>query len=833
MKKIVLAAAFLFSAELTQAQLKINEYSCANFNTLADNFGEYEDWVEIYNPGSSAVPLSGFYLSDDAGDPTKFQFPSTSPSVPAGGVTRVWCSSRNIVFGSNVHTNFKLTQCKPEEIVLTNSSGNMVDSVQLRRNQESHSWGRVPDGTGPWAIFTTHTAGALNTTGTPKLPYASTPVFSVAAGFYGGAQNVTITSPDPGVTIYYTLDGSEPTTGSTVYASPVNISAVKVLRARAFSSNTNVPASFIESNTYFVGVTHTVSTISVYGDDTDDLLNGSWSVSTPRTGFEWFDKTGAFKAEVTGDANEHGNDSWAYDQRGFDFVARDQFGYNDAIKHKLFRTKNRQKFQRIILKAAANDNYPYGLPSNPAHIRDSYVHHMSDLGDLFLDERSWESCVLYVNGQYWGVYDAREKVDDADYTDYYYDQPDVNNQLQFIKTWGGTWNEYGGPQSSTDWNTLLTYINSNNLAVQANYDHVDSILNVKSLADYFILNSWAVTSDWLNWNTGWWRGLDPAGKANKWRYILWDNDACFGHYINYTNVPNTSANADPCDPESLPDPGGQGHTTILNKLMDNPGFKQYYINRYADLMNTTLSCDSSIALLNNMIAEIDPEMTAQIARWSGGTYAGWQNNVNILRTFIQQRCVALQQGMIDCYNLTGPYDITIDVAPAGAGTVDVNSLTLDNYPWSGIYYGGIDIILKATPANNTYIFDHWEMVNTPVPSTTADSITVNLTSNDNIVAHFKTNDVLLNVFIATAFSPNGDGNNEYLVMHGMEGVKNMEFVVYNRWGQRVFSSTDPLFQWDGSMNGQKLDAGVYAYKLTAVAGDGIESIKTGNITIMR
>lgn len=831
MKKLVLAACLLLASEWSIAQLKINEYSCANFNSVADNFGEFEDWVELYNPGSSAVPLSGYYLSDDAGDPTKYQFPSTAPSVPAGGVVRIWCSSRNIVFGSNVHTSFKLTQCKPEEIVLSNSSANMIDSVQLRRNQESHSWGRNPDGTGSWALYTSPTPAALNSTSTAMQPYASTPVFSVGEGFYTGAQNVTITSPDPGVTIYYTLDGSEPTTASAVYSAPVNIASVKVLRARAYSSNSSVPASFIQSNTYLIGVTHTVATLSVFGDETDDLLNGGWATSNPRTGFEWFDKTGAIKAEVTGDANEHGNDSWAYDQRGFDFVSRDQFGYNDAIKHKLFRTKNRQKFQRIILKAAANDNHPFA-PGNGAHIRDSYVHHMSDLGDLFLDERSWESCVLYVNGQYWGVYDAREKVDDADYTDYYYDQPDVNNQLQFIKTWGGTWNEYGGPQASTDWNTLLSYINANNMAVQANYDHVDSILNVKSLADYFIINSWAVTSDWLNWNTGWWRGLDPAGKANKWRYILWDNDACFGHYINYTGIPDVSANADPCDPESLPDPGGQGHTTILNKLLDNPGFKQYYINRYADLMNTTLGCDSSIALLNRMIAEIDPEMNGQCTRWSGN-YNTWQANVTILRNFINQRCIALQQGMIDCYNLTGPYDITIDVAPAGAGTVDVNSLTLDTYPWSGIYYGGIDIILKATPANNTFTFDYWEMLNTPVPSANDDSITVNLTQNDNIIAHFKTNDVLLNTFMPTAFSPNGDGNNEYLTIHGLENVKSIEFVVYNRWGQRVFTSNEYNFQWDGTMNGQKLDAGVYAYKLTVVAPDGLESMKTGNITIMR
>ena len=60
-----------------------------------------------------------------------------------------------------------------------------------------------------------------------------------------------------------------------------------------------------------------------------------------------------------GEFNKHGNDSWAYDQRGFDYIMRDQFGYSKDLKDKLFVTKDRDKFQRIILKAAANDNFSF------------------------------------------------------------------------------------------------------------------------------------------------------------------------------------------------------------------------------------------------------------------------------------------------------------------------------------------------------------------------------------------------------------------------------------------------------------------------------------------
>ncbi len=96
---------------------------------------------------------------------------------------------------------------------------------------------------------------------------------------------------------------------------------------------------------------------------------------------------------------------------------------------------------------------------------------LSQTGDLRVDERSYEPCVLYMNGQYWGVYDMREKVDDADFTKEYYDQ-DANN-IYFIKTWGGTWNEYGGAAASADWDALRNYINANNMGDPTAFAYVD------------------------------------------------------------------------------------------------------------------------------------------------------------------------------------------------------------------------------------------------------------------------------------------------------------------------------------------------------------------------
>lgn len=725
------------------SQVKINEYSCSNISSFSDNFGNFEDWIELYNPTSSSINLSGYYLSDAVNKPNKWVFGS-GVSIPANGFLRIWASGRNINTGANLHTNFKLTQTKPEVIVLRDPSLNIVDSIVLRPTQVGHSYGRTTDGSPTWSVFDNPTPNASNNTSIPKS-YCPRPVMNYTAGFYPSAINVAISVPS-GYTVRYTTDGSTPTTGSALYSSPINISSTTVLRARAFSSNPNELPSFVESNTYFINASHTVAVVSLFGDQLASLMAGNGGIE-PETGLEYFDVNHIFKTESYGTTDKHGNDSWFYPQRGIDFVSRDQYGYNYAVRSKLFPNKSRKEFQRIILKAAANDNYPFECPAagnpyalgNPslldgAHIRDAFCHTLSQKAKLHVDERTWSPCVMYVNGQYWGVYEIREKVDDIDYTDYYH-KADVRDSLQMLKTWGGTWAEYGGSQALTDWNNLKNFILTNNMAVPANYNYVDNLYDVKSLADYVILNSLAVASDWLNWNTIWWRGINASSKKKKWRYALWDNDATFKHYINYTGIPNVDANADPCDPQTLNDPGGQGHIPILNALLQNPNFKQYYVMRYFDLLNSGLSCQRMVDVLDSMINQIAPEMPQHINRW-GGTYSAWYSNYQALRNFILQRCGSVLNGFSSCYNTTGPFKIKVNVSPPNSGMVQINSLLLSSFVWSGNYPGNLNIILKAIP-NSGYCFDHWQLVShTPSPNTSNDSIIVNLNTTDSIVAVF-------------------------------------------------------------------------------------------------
>ena len=708
-----------------QSQVVINELSAANWQGgYADNYGEFEDWIELYNTSGTDFDLSGYWLSDDDLEPMKWEFPAGS-IIPANDHLVIFASDRNEVVGGNYHTSFKITQGKQEGAVLADPTGAIIDSYMLDvANQLDHSRGRAIDGDANWAVFLDPTPGAPNAN--PYEEY-TTVTIDTDAGNYTGTANVEISTADPNAVIYYTLDGTTPTEASTQFTGPIAVGNTTVVRARAFNPDPLVPPSFIETNTYILNDFHSIPVVSVTGDELPTLLGGNQI--EPIGHLELLAADGTLLAEAGGDYNEHGNDSWAYPQRGIDYITQDEFGYGNELHHEIFRTKDRDGYQRLIIKAAASDNYPF--ENGGAHIRDAYVQSLSQIADLRMDERTYEPCVMYVNGEYWGVYELREKVDDLDFTDYYYDQG--AGDVEFLKTWGGTWEEYG---TIDEWDDLRDFILGNDMTDPGNYDYVKDLYNTGSLIDYFTLNSYVVCADWLNWNTGWWRGLNPDGDKRKWRYILWDMDATFGHYINFTGVPDQSADADLCDPEQLGDPGGQGHVPIWNTLLENEEFFADYINRFSDLSGSYFSCEFMHSHLDSLVGLIQPEMPRHIDRW-GGTMAEWEANVQEVRDFIDTRCATVNEGVLDCYDeLDGPYEITLMANPPEGGRIDLPTFEISEYPYTTTYFGGIDVPFDADE-NDGYVFSHWTANNQVItPDELQEEIVMNFTADDTLTAHF-------------------------------------------------------------------------------------------------
>jgi hypothetical protein len=172
-------------------------------------------------------------------------------------------------------------------------------------------------------------------------------------------------------------------------------------------------------------------------------------------------------------------------------------------------------------------------------------------------------------------------------------------------------------------------------------------------------------------------------------------------------------------------------------MLENDGFRQLYINRYADLINTAFDCTKMIIHLDSLAALLAPEMGKHTQRW-GGNVATWNQNIQRIRDNINSRCSVIADGMVDCYDLTGPYNIVVKIdPPMQNNNVRVNTIIPSSYPYSGGFFGSNSITLQALPAIDSQ-FQYWSFNNnTPSPDNFSTNISVNLTTTDTIWAHFK------------------------------------------------------------------------------------------------
>ena len=537
------------------SQITINEFSASNLHSFYDSFSKTEDWVELYNKGDQALNISGWHLSDKMDKPGKWELPAGSVLQP-GDFLRIYCSGRDGIFSGDYHANFKLAQTTGKDIILLSDlDENIIEAHDLNITLVEHSNCRSIDGGDQWMVCTNPSPNSTNVGNSiPKyLGYTKAPSIDLSAGYYNGAQTISITNNEENSVLKYTIDGRNPTLSSPTYSGPITIDKTTVVKAQSFSNDPLILTGKMDFNTYLIDEDFSVAVFSVAADQVIDLANGDGNL-IPIGSIEYFNIDKEREATSFGSLNRHGQDSWVLDHRSLDWVSRDEMGYSKAVDAPLFSYSKRDEYQKFMFRNSGDDNYP-AIDDNAhrgsTHIRDEYVQTLAMEGGMKLDQRAVERVVLFLNGEYWGLYGMRERPVDADYTNEYYDQDKYHTQ--YLTTWGGTEIQYGGQKAQNDWMALRNFILDNDMSGDENYTIVDDSLNLVSLIDYMIVNLNVVASDWLNYNTGWWRGLNPEGDHKKWGYILWDLDATFNYYINYSGVPNTNPDAVPCSLEEISD----------------------------------------------------------------------------------------------------------------------------------------------------------------------------------------------------------------------------------------------------------------------------------------
>lgn len=556
----------------------------------------------------------------------------------------------------------------------------------------------------------------------------------------------------------------------------------------------------------------------------------------------------------------------------FVFRSEDEYGYNYTNTSQLFSDQNlgysdRTDFPELLFRSAAEENFLFpGVTSPftgflPSHMRDFFNHTMTLRRKLRYDASHYAPTYMVINGFPRGIYYIKETIDSL-YTKHYYDRPKAAILKNSLAGTQAVVSGTGTPSATALWSSFYNWamLSSTNVHVPTLYNRIADSLDFKSFHDFMIYNFYSVNTDFVKRYAMWWKGLpsDTADKReNKWRFALTNTDFTWGYdFLNSASLGNVTATNEPCDylaSYSLywPSTGNASPNSqyplipLWYKLMANDTFKSEFVNRYSDLLNTALSCDTltdHLKYIRSVISSGDmaghvwfnmPDVNGTCIGCDSVSY--WNDQLDSIRVFILQRCSLVNATLVNCFTeLQGPYNLCIDVEPVNSGYVQFNSLEIKNFIWNGKYFDSVFQVIKGIPYDN-YVFDHWETNFTMSPAKTSDSATFYMPNDGCVKAVFKlrpAHETYGEPMLPSGFSPNGDGNNDILNVYGIADASTYEFEVYNRWGERIFYSVDKSQGWDGSYNGTPVPAGVYAYRYNIKIKDKEYQTK-GNVTLVR
>lgn len=898
-------------AQQNNIAIVLNEYCMSNY-AISDNYGYTSDWVEILNAHTSSVTLAGYYLSNDRNNLYKWSFPA-SFTLASNGIGAVYLSGRNESKKVGVnwyhHANFNIDQCKNQWLILTTPQGVIRDSVFVQKTKVGHSRGRIDInnmGVNAWAIYTTHSFTLGNPTINYYKDYLPMPTFTPAAGWNQNGQtldmflngsNVPYNSNDTMncYEIHYTTNGSYPTILDPVYThtdNPIIILENQMFRAVTYPKSTpgstytpkafcfpeltKYLPSFCQTNTYFSESTGSF--------DAFDSRFGILSVAIHSTDTNWFSTTGSTEPTVHveyfdnknqvlegyGSLYRPVNESWMTAQRGFYVSIDDRRGFGCNFEGNIFNepilgTTSRNVFPTLHVKSGDYESHSRKNTGSATDgsagtgIRDIFMHSLAIKNNIKVNPLHIKPLILFINGNYRGVYDLREVYDK--YFEAYYNGQSKDSL--YLQQFHGVLDSYvyhpndattGLPYNSplNKFRTeVFDYANTRPMNSQTFYNTLMSRLDKESFIDYMILNSYAMNSDIWNNNIAFAKGTTISKPGNKWHYYLWNTPSVFNYNaINTNTLIYSSPYVSPCLTHTatyaVSALAGNGHGIIMNKLMNpitgNPSFQLDYKNRYQDLLNTAFKCDNILSHYDRVVELFQKELRFHEDPGSApsGSFTTIKDEYDTmtfnLRKVIDKRCgfMSTAFSLSGCYNMYGPYPIMVDVFPADAGKVKLNSIVLPNYVWNGQYYS-TQIDLKAIPSSTNYVFHHWELKNHVTKHNaplSLDSVAIDFNQPEEVIAVFT--DVTLDIDMPTGFTPNGDNNNDVFKPLGSAMFSSeYDFRIWNRWGQEVFRSTDPSVGWDGNFEGKQAQTGVYAYVITYKNVFNEAKIKKGNVTLVR
>ena len=588
------------------------------------------------------------------------------------------------------------------------------------------------------------------------------PVFSPKGGFYKDGFLLELSISDPEAKIFYTLDGSEPTASSDLYTGPIKIDnrkgepnklseirvthynkkpgeevfKITVIKARAFKNDSM--ASSVITNTYIIDEKnegfknrYSLPLISITTDE-DYLFDYDYGILVPgvyfdkaysvdpgnyfQRGSEWerpvyiefFEPDGTLGFSQNAGIRVHGNSTRYIPNKSFRIYASNLYDEKEIFDYPIFpgllKNKSSQlltQFKTFILRNSGNDY-------NSTFFRDGVLQTL--VSHLGFDTQAYRPAIIFINGEYWGIYNIREYYDDW-YFLYHYGVDTskivfLDNDLEVT---------FGETYDNLNYFEMVQFIKESAAAETINdtgiYDCINSRMDIDNFIKYFASQIFIGNSDWPRNNSGCWRTKTesyesgaPYGQDGRWRWVMVDIDSSFGT-ISSPAEKNSIASA-------------EKYSELFRLLLKNEQLKYQFINTMADLMNSVFKTEYTVQKIKDAQSVLEPEMLEHLKRWSimDISIEKWDANIQYMLKFANDRPLYQIQHINEFFSLNGTAEINL-ITDSQKGYIKINTLELkEDIPgiespanWKGIYFKEVPVQLTAVPYTG-YKFSGWSEI---------------------------------------------------------------------------------------------------------------------------
>lgn len=714
---------FLFTS--AKAQILINEIMPANSSDFLDPTNNYGGWVEFYNSGETALSLQGCYLSDDPLHPKKYCIPAGNTEIPAKGYLVYWFDHNDLL---NTQANFK-PDCGGGELVLSDPHGAVVTSLSSPEQILHTSYARLSERSNDWGFCVNPTPGKSNIGSTFSFERCPQPEFSLKGGLYSNAVSVRITCPY-GMEIRYTTDGSEPSENSPQWSGSKNFSKTTILRARIMCKG-YIPGSVVTQSYIITDREITLPVVSVVTDPKnlwDDEIgiycegtNGIPGKCTDRP-VNWnCDWSRSANVELIDDSEQvfsqecdisiGGQCSRRWPMKTLKLNAEKKYNGQNHFLYPFFRAKPGLRYKSLYLRNSGDD-------SQTTTMRDGMLQSIIE-GVLDLEHQAYQPTVHYINGEYYGIINLRERNNhNYVYSNLGYDKDSID--LLF----GAGAASCGSGETFIE--LVSQSVNADNVSV---YEDITQKVDIDELIAYMVTEMYVANWDWPNNNIKFFRNRN----GGKWRWVLFDLDGGFGT-ININPFEGDRNN-------NITNCSNVLFVKFFNNLLRNEQFKQRFIDYFTICLGSVFREKRVNAIIDSISGRIRPEIPYHQQRWNN-VYA-FESSIDHFKLFAAERSEVLLKQMKDFFKLDDPIPLAIKSNVSHA-TLLMNDIKIPLNAMDGCTFKGNILKLKAI-APIGYKFDRWCLMasdgsDTSVELSTQDEVMLTAWNALNVQAEFSKED---------------------------------------------------------------------------------------------